>query len=347
MRHGKESIVAKLGVGVIGPGLIWDLAHRREVERLSDRFELVAFSGRSNASEEKVRTDYPGARFYRDYRELIADADVEGVIILTPIPLNAPAATEVLKAGKIAFLEKPLGANVREARELCDLEDAQDGRIYVLEQAPYGGVWDELAGVINSGRLGRVVGYETTRHVRLEQQGPENRGFGDTDWRIHPAYPLGMLFDGGVHELAVQSRLFGTPSHVHAVARSYREGYGDYDHVAMFLEYPDGPFGVFCHSGLLGGDRDFFTLRGTEGLAHYSSREFRVELHDGRSWDLPRPDVSDHAAMWDHLADCVADRREAFYTSRNALREIETLAAVEQAVREGRRVDVDRASASA
>ncbi len=333
----------KVRLGVIGPGLIWDLAHRREVERLSDHFELVAFSGRSDESEAKVRRDYPTARFYRDYRELLEDDGVDGVVILTPIPLNAPVASETLRAGKIAFLEKPIGANVQEARDLCELEELRGGRIYVLEQAPYGAVWDKLAGIIKSGELGRVVGYETTRHVRLERKGPENRSFGDTDWRIHPEYPLGMLFDGGVHELAVQSRLFGTPQTVHAVGRSYREGYGDFDHVAMFLEYPDGSFGVFCHSGLLGGDRNFFTVRGTEGLAQLSGREFRVELHDGRSWDVARSEVSDHAAMWDHFAECVVDRREAFYTSRDALREIETLAAVERAVHEGTRVRVDRA----
>lgn len=329
-------------LGVIGPGLIWERAHRPQIESLSGVFEPVAFSGRSDTTEAKVRRDYPEARFYRDYRELIADPEVDGVVILTPIPLNAPLAMEVLRAGKVALMEKPIGVSVEEARRLCEVEAETDGRIYVLEQAPYNPVWETMDRVIRDGRIGRVAGYETARHVLLDAGTAPERGYGDTDWRIHPEYPLGVLFDGGVHELATHARLFGAPRRVQAVGRSYRESYGDYDHVSMILEYEDGILGTFCHSGYLDGDRNFFVLRGTEGLIYYSDDEFVLERKDGEREELPRPELSAHAAMWRQIAERIGEGRPADYSARDGLREIETLEAVQKSVDEGLRLTVER-----
>ncbi|MFW5729427.1 MAG: Gfo/Idh/MocA family protein, partial [Spirochaetota bacterium] len=227
----------KLRLGIVGPGLIWERAHRPEVERHQDLFEVSAFSARSRPTADKVKAAYPRARFHYDYKDLVNDADVDAVVVLTPIPLNAPVASATLEAGKAAFLEKPIGVSVDEARALCELEERSGGRVYVLEQAPYGPEWDVMESLLRDGALGCPVAYETARHARLEAHSSGERDFGDTEWRIQPEYPLGVLFDGGVHELARQARLFGAPTHVQAVGRAYREGYGDFDHVAVILEY--------------------------------------------------------------------------------------------------------------
>ncbi len=334
----------KLRLGIVGPGLIWERVHRPEVERLHDSFEVTAFSARSQATADKVRAAYPQARFHYDYHDLVNDAYVDAVVILTPIPLNAPVASATLEAGKAAFLEKPIGVSVEEARALCEVEDRSEGRIYVLEQAPYGPVWDTMERTLQQGGVGRAVAYETARHARLQAHASGERDFGDTEWRIRPEYPLGVLFDGGVHELATQARLFGAPTHVHAVGRSYREGYGEVDHVSVILEYPDGVFGVFSHSGVLGGKSDYFILRGTDGLIRYTRDEFLLEDATGRHRELPRSDISPHRAMWDHFVECLQEDRTPRYTSRDALREIETLSAIEEAIRTGMRTAVRRAA---
>jgi predicted dehydrogenase len=334
--------VSKLRLGVIGPGLIWEIAHRPQIERLGRAYDVVAFSARSPETEERARREHPDARFYRDYRDLIQDDQVEGVVILTPIPLNAPVAMETLLAGKVAFLEKPTGTGPEEARQLCETEEQHGRRVYVLEQAPYNPVWSIVEDTIRAGRIGRVAGFEAARHAHLSESSTGTRGFGDTDWRIRPEYPLGVLFDGGVHELACQARLFGVPDSVQAVGRSYRQEYGEYDHVAMFLQYENEVLGVFTHSGFLNGKRDYFLIRGTEGLIYLDDKEFVLEEKRGHVEELTRPSQSPHEVMWDHLTECLSDLRPARYSSRNALREIETLTALEQAVHSGTSVSVQR-----
>jgi predicted dehydrogenase len=110
----------------------------------------------------------------------------------------------------------------------------------------------------------------------------------------------------------------------------------------MFLQHRNGVFGVFTHSGFLNGERDYFIVRGTEGLVYLDGKEFVVEEKNGRREDLPRPSQSPHQAMWNHLTDCLSDLRPAQYSARDALREIETLAAVEEAARSGESVAVPR-----
>lgn len=338
--------MSKMKIGVIGPGLIWEVAHRPQIERLSSSYDVVAFSARSQETEERVRSEYPEARFYRDYRDLIADQQVEGVVILTPIPLNAPVAIETLRAGKVAFLEKPTGTGPEEARQLCETEEEHGGRVYVLEQAPYNPAWSVVEEAIGGGRIGRIAGFESARHVNLSESSNGTRGFGDTDWRIRPDYPLGVLFDGGVHELASQARLFGVPASVQAVGRSYRQEYGEYDHVAIFLQYEHQVLGLFTHSGFLNGNRDYFIIRGTDGLIYLDDKEFVLEEKSGRTEKLTRPSQSPHEVMWDHLTECLSDLRPAQYSSRHALREIETLSAVEEAVHSGGSVSVRRSQGS-
>jgi len=50
-----------------------------------------------------------GARAYQDYRDLLADPEVEVVVISTPPYLHAPIAVEAAKAGKHLFVEKTFG----------------------------------------------------------------------------------------------------------------------------------------------------------------------------------------------------------------------------------------------
>jgi len=63
---------------------------------------------------EKYGKSYHGTRQYADFRELLACADIDAVIIATPDHWHVPIALEAVRAGKDVYVEKPLGVSVQE-----------------------------------------------------------------------------------------------------------------------------------------------------------------------------------------------------------------------------------------
>jgi len=190
------------------------------------------------------------------------------------------------------------------------------------------------------GDQGDPVGH-AVQHAIYDAARHSTRGYGTTAWRIHPDFPLGTLFDGGHHSIAQLSRLFGRPQAVTASGVQLRPEYGQYDQVLMLFEYASGLRGVFSHSDSLGGGRNYFHVRGKQGVATVERQRVVVTNNEGnevRTVDLD--DADTYGAMWRELVDCVQQGRTPSYTMEDALDDLATLLAVARSVEEGTRVEV-------
>jgi scyllo-inositol 2-dehydrogenase (NADP+) len=330
-----------LRLGIVGPGLIWENAHRPVLDRMAGRVSLVAFSATREASRQKVARDYPGAAFFTDYHELVRQPDVDVVVVLTPIPLNAPVALAALQAGKHVMVEKPMARTLNEARALVAAARERNLQLLVLEQFGYRPSVGMLRELLRSGAIGDLIMYDRVSHSMYDAARHSTRGYGTTAWRIHPDFPLGTLFDGGHHSIAQLSRLFGRPQAVTASGVQLRPEYGQYDQVLMLFEYASGLRGVFSHSDSLGGGRNYFHVRGKQGVATVERQRVVVTNNEGnevRTVDLD--DADTYGAMWRELVDCVQQGRSPSYIMEDALDDLATLLAVARSVEEGTRVEV-------
>jgi len=330
-----------LRLGIVGPGLIFENAHRPVLDRMADRVSLVAFSARSEASRQKVARDYPGAAFYTDYHDLVRQPNIDAVVVLTPIPLNAPVALAALQAGKHVMVEKPMARTLAEAHALVDAARGRNLQLLVLEQFGYRPSVGVLRGPLQSGAIGDLILYDRVQHGIYDGARHATRGYGTTTWRIHPDFPLGTLFDGGHHSIAQLSRLFGRPQAVTASGVQLRPEYGEYDQVLMLFEYASGLHGVFSHSDYLGGGRNYFHIRGKQGVA--TVERGRAVLTDNEGNEVQTVDLDDadtYSAMWRELIDCAEHDRTPSYTMEDALGDLATLLAVARSVEEGHRVEV-------
>ena len=330
-----------LRLGIVGPGLIFENAHRPVLDRMADRVSLVAFSATSEASRQKVARDYPGAAFVSDYHDLVRQPDVDAVVVLTPIALNAPVALAALQAGKHVMVEKPMARTLEEARALVHAAREGDRQLLVLEQVGYRPSVGTLRNLLRSGAIGDAIMYDRVHHAMYDPDRHSVRGYGSTAWRIHPDFPLGTLFDGGHHSTAHLSRLFGKPRAVTASGVQLRPEYGEYDQVLMLFEYASGLRGVFSHSDHLGGGRNYFHVRGSEGVVTVERQRAILtnrEGHKVRAVDLD--DANTYDLMWNELVDCVQHGREPSYTKEDALGDLTTLLSVARSVEEGTRVEI-------
>ncbi|HHX65061.1 MAG TPA: Gfo/Idh/MocA family oxidoreductase [Chloroflexi bacterium] len=327
-----------LRLGIVGPGLIWSNTHRPILETLPDHFAISAFSATSESSRRKVEREFPGAPFFTDYGDLVRSPDIDAVLVLTPIVLNAPVAMAALRAGKHVFMEKPIARSEEEGAELLRIARESGGQVFVLEQVGYR-TWEPLQEIIRSGELGELVLYDRVSHSIFDAIDHTVRGYGTTGWRINPDFPLGTLFDGGHHHIATLSMLFGAPKAVYASCFKARPEYGECDHVAMVLDYESGFRGLFSHSDYLGGGQNYFHIRGTDALVSVESDALVVKSREGevlRTVELA--EENSHVNMWKAFARWVDDGTEPAYTLEHAFEDLRTLMAIDRSIDEESKV---------
>jgi UDP-N-acetylglucosamine 3-dehydrogenase len=321
--------MSKLRIGVIGPGIIWQRAHRPALAPYGEQVAFTAFCASSERRRAEVERDHPGAPFFLDYRELIASPDVDWVLVLTPIALNAPVALAAMRAGKHVFLEKPMARTLAEAEALLRVADEGDRRLFVLEQFVYATYLDALEEVLRSGEIGEVLTYDQVVYERYDAQ-----SFDAPGWRTEADFPLGRLFDGGHHPIARNSRLFGRPASVYATGCKVRPNYGEYDHLLALFEYDTRLRGSFSHGSVFDGRKNHFYIYGTEGMIALERDRFVVERYDGSGRMVPYARERDYAAMWRALLAAIAEGREPYYTQERAFQDLSILLAIQRSAQE-------------
>jgi predicted dehydrogenase len=107
----------RLRIGVLGAGPIAQFAHF-EACRKAVNAELHAICDVAGDLLGQMAAEHRPNRTFTDYGEMLADPDVDAVIVATSDEFHVPAALQALEAGKHVLVEKPLGVGVAEALEL-------------------------------------------------------------------------------------------------------------------------------------------------------------------------------------------------------------------------------------
>ncbi len=108
----------KIRIAVVGAGGFARSAHLPNLQSLADRFELRAVVTRSGQSARAVADQFGASYCSTDYQEVLADPDVDAVLIATRHNLHGTMALAALQAGKHVLVEKPLTLTVDELEAL-------------------------------------------------------------------------------------------------------------------------------------------------------------------------------------------------------------------------------------
>lgn len=107
-----------LRIGVVGCGPIAQFAHF-EACRKARNAELYAICDVAPELVARMAAIHAPRAIYHDYAAMLADPQVEAVIVATADQFHVPLAMEALAAGKHVLVEKPLGVTVEECEALC------------------------------------------------------------------------------------------------------------------------------------------------------------------------------------------------------------------------------------
>ena len=115
----KDNRIVK--VGIIGCGGIANGKHMPALKALPD-VQMVAFCDLIEERAVQAKKDYgtPDAKVYVDYKELLADPEIEAVHVCTPNRSHSFITVDALDAGKHVICEKPMAINSAEAKKMVD-----------------------------------------------------------------------------------------------------------------------------------------------------------------------------------------------------------------------------------
>src|SRR3954470_11896730 len=108
-----------LRVGVLGVGPIAQIAHFDALEKARNA-ELHALCDVAEDLLAEMTARHRPRRAFTDYGEMLADPELDAVLVAAADQFHVSAARQALAAGKHVLVEKPLGATTEECLPLCD-----------------------------------------------------------------------------------------------------------------------------------------------------------------------------------------------------------------------------------
>jgi predicted dehydrogenase len=195
---------AKARVGMIGCGAISG-AYLGTLPRLRN-LDLVAVADLDPERAKAAATSYPGARAL-GVDELLAEPEIDLVLNLTIPAAHAEIAEAAIAAGKSVYGEKPLTANVDEARRMLAAADAAGVRIGCAPDTVLGTGTQTARAAIDAGLIGAPIAATAT----MVTPGHE-RWHPNPDFYYQPGG--GPLLDMGPYYLTSLITLLGDVSSV-------------------------------------------------------------------------------------------------------------------------------------
>src|SRR5690242_12029441 len=210
---GRVERVLPIKVGVIGCGIG---SFHLEGYAEEPRAKVIAIAGLEDRCQE-LANKFGVDRVYRDYRELLADPDVQAVSIAVPNHLHREVTIAALRAGKDVLVEKPLAPTAAEGEEMVAMAE-ETGRILMIAFNRRGRHDAELVkNEVDAGRLGRIY---HARAFWMRRSGIPGLGSWFTTKTLAGGGPL---IDLGVHVLDLALWIMGNPRPVAVSAATYAE----------------------------------------------------------------------------------------------------------------------------
>jgi len=295
--------------GVIGAG---DIVVRRVAPAIVelDNCEFAAIArDRSELAESSAR-ELGAMRWYSDWREMLADGEIEAVYIATPVHLHAEQSIAAARAGKHVLCEKPMAMNPGECDrmiEACEKHNVKLGVAYYRRFYP---VLARVRELLSSGEIGKpvIAQMNAFEYVDMSADGP--RG-----WFLQRAKSGGgPMMDFGCHRLEVLLDLFGSVESVRGLTANVFFERQVEDTAAAFLEFDSGTTASVTVTHAARDPRDTLDIYGTEGsirIPVLNNGTMNITTSQGSREEQHPPHENVHLPLISDFADAILNGRDA------------------------------------
>lgn len=292
----------KLKFGVIGLGA-WGREMLDQLGRTPEA-QIVAVCDHYPASLKRGGSKAPDAAQIADYKELLANKDVQAVIVATPTHLHKDIVLAALAAGKHVYCEMPLAHTIEDAKAIAMAAKNSVGQFFqsgLQMRCDPQRQW--LSPHIRTGVLGKPVMARSQWHKKQSWRVPSPNPTREIElnWRLDPKLSLGLAGEVSLHLLDQAGWFFLNKLPVavtgHGAIAHWKDGREVADTAQVQLEYPGGV--QLSHD---------VTLACSFDAEHeiYFGNETTVMMRDGNAWMFKEVDAP--LLGWEVYA-----RRDEFY----------------------------------
>ncbi len=244
---------------IIGYGGAFNMGKAHGDAIIASGMSVVAACDADATRVAAAAHDYPGIRTYTDYRELLADPDVDLVIVILPHNLHAPVAIAAAKAGKHVVVEKPMCNTVAEANAMIAAAEAAGTMLSVFHNRRWDGDFCTIREIIQKGTIGDAFHIEACMGG---YNGP--RGW----WRDDKAISGGAMFDWGAHIIDwilhfVPQKVVGVDGYYHKLV--WFEKKSNEDHCELIIRFENGATAQVEISSIAAVGKPRWRILGTKG----------------------------------------------------------------------------------
>ncbi len=208
---------------------------------------------------------------------MIAEADLDAVIIATPSRLHVEMARAALDRGLHVFCEKPFCLDHTQGVELARLAHSNRRVNQVGYHCRFVGAFREAKRLVAAGVLGRI------HHVRAEVYGPVVTRSRNTTWRGRKGEGGGCLYDYACHAIDLVNYIVGCPDRVGGAVLNKVFSDAVEDEVYCTLYLPDGITGQLACNWTDSSYRKMetkLTIWGSDGHISVDRQEIRLYVRD-------------------------------------------------------------------
>ncbi len=229
--------MSRIRLGFIGCGEVTQLMHLPSLLRLTDRFTVAALCDVSAKVVNGVGDRFNVAARFVDYHDLLAQPEIDAVVIALPHAYHAEVTLEALAAGKHVFVEKPMCFTLREADAVAAAQARTGLTVQVGYNRRYGAAFNMVKALLSemgeirtarvhdvigrnmyiAGQVGSVIRGDDLPEDLLAEPGQiQDRltveALGNVPDEVKAAYSL--LLSLNSHDLSAMRELFGMPRKV-------------------------------------------------------------------------------------------------------------------------------------
>ncbi len=198
----------RIRCGVIGLG--WFGEHHVDTLQQLPLADVTAVCTRNPERLQEVARKYGVPKAFTDYRQLLADPEIDLVTIVTHVGDHLEPALAALQADKHVFLEKPMADSVSACDQIVAAANASARAFMVGHVCRFDAAYALAKEEISAGKLGRILSIHAKRNL--------------SRW-ITPSHlkKLSALFGDGVHDLDLMLWYTGAkPASVYAQSMNTR-----------------------------------------------------------------------------------------------------------------------------
>jgi predicted dehydrogenase len=288
-----------------------DISRKRVAPALRDipECELIAVSRARADLADAFAKEFGAKRWYGDWRELIADGEIDAVYIATPVYLHAEQTVAAAEAGKHVLCEKPMAMTPEECDRMiaaCDLKDVALGVAYYRRFYP---AIRRIKEIIASGEIGKPIIAQINAFERFNPSPGEDRY-----WLLEKSKSGGgPMMDFGCHRLEILLNLFGPIERTTAVmTRALFEREVEDTCIGAF-EFENGAQASVAVTHAAFESRDTLDIYCVEGSIHtpwLNRGEIRIVTAAGERIESHPPHINLHQPLIEDFTRAAMDGRE-------------------------------------